>query len=791
VAFARCSAAEVPRHPAAGSEAEDEAVSTTVVTTAASAYDVGLRHYHLDVRGSAATDGDVTDGWGEWWVVEDGEIVAGEEEFLVLDFAPIAFAGVDRRAYVRFVDRAGNAGEFVEVVLTAEGAATFVQYVDTGGSNGNAGTSSGSPVQTIAQAFANVDAQALDDGEVAVIYLRRGQTHSYSATVHSPQNTRQVLYVLDAYDSGARPKIDGPGSNTAFLSMGAMESVHLRSVEWDGNGDGEMVVSARTTGSRTGGLNLMLHDSRAHNGRTGVRIQDSSVTAANRGDGRVDFFAIVDSTLETCSEYQVYQEAGLRRVLIDGYTSGADASNSEAGQNIFRVQKWQNVFARDWTATPTNNASLRLGTIPAESASSADFFGLASFVRVTVNGVDNFQNSIVWSHDGTPLGGDRGYLRDARLVACRLNRATFKVDGDITVDRLQFWNCELADSFFEIGKNTSTLGMLNSVEILDCASSAGRNFVRIQNPSAQIADDAFTLLGNVYHSTDSDGSNRSLIYADIGGGNLLAADLVRVLGACDYNHLGSTSGTHALLASFGDSPWARNLSSWQGATSFDDNSTSAVSTATMGFVDIGTSGAGFVDADFHAASASLGAGWPRAYSIDADGHLRGGTPDAGPYQFGATATPDEPDLGGGEVVGESALPTATWSPLVGAAAVDMLASGGLPTAAWSPAVGATDIDMLASAGLPSMSWSPPSGTADVETVGAGSLPSASWSPLQGAALVDLVAGGGLQSMSWSPPSSGTQIERRAPQPRTGRQDRRRPWFPPRFAYRGVRRQFRR
>jgi hypothetical protein len=76
---------------------------------------------------------------------------------------------------------------------------------------------------------------------------------------------------------------------------------------------------------------------------------------------------------------------------------------------------------------------------------------------------------------------------------------------------------------------------------------------------------------------------------------------------------------------------------------------------TFNLTDVGFTAS--ADGDFHLLSDSgplAGTGYPLALgvSIDADGYLRSATtPDAGPYEYGASTTPDDPEIGGGGSTG--------------------------------------------------------------------------------------------------------------------------------------------
>lgn len=125
--------------------------------------------------------------------------------------------------------------------------------------------------------------------------------------------------------------------------------------------------------------------------------------------------------------------------------------------------------------------------------------------------------------------------------------------------------------------------------------------------------------------------------------SIAVADLANIVAACNYNHLGKTDGNSLGWLYAGGSV---SRATWNSTYGFDGNSSATLNT-TFNLANDGTVPA---DADFRLTAntgplAGTGVPLPLGVSIDADGFLRSPTaPTAGPYEFGATDTPDDPDL---------------------------------------------------------------------------------------------------------------------------------------------------
>jgi hypothetical protein len=125
------------------------------------------------------------------------------------------------------------------------------------------------------------------------------------------------------------------------------------------------------------------------------------------------------------------------------------------------------------------------------------------------------------------------------------------------------------------------------------------------------------------------------------------AALATKVGSSDYNHYGAVGATTL--------NWTRTsggtngtLAQWRTDSGGDANS-SLTQNTTFDLTAPGTAPAHLL-ADIHLASGTgplAGSGYPLALgvSIDADGYLRSATtPDAGPFEYGATDLPDDPEF---------------------------------------------------------------------------------------------------------------------------------------------------
>lgn len=640
-------------------------MTTTTLTSFASTYDVGLRHVHFNGRSSTMTSGTIHEGWCEWWVERDSALLTGEEAFLVNDFGWVGQDG--DVVYCRAVDQAGNAGSFVSYTYSVAGTPDLKVYVDnTKADDSGNGLTTGTAKKTYAAAE-TLRAAAQADGVVVEIALKAGQTHTV-ATGGAASTVTAGLLILSAYDSGDAPILQGAGNDGDHLVLCSYRgSVHVDGVILDGNrqstSDAVSCVSYERTGSsgtaRTP-VDFILHNGELRNGGFPLVYQDDQHAASGTHDidgGIQDFWAIQDAVIAqdqgsaATGDMHWFTGAGLRYVTVrDLLMKGA---NGPIVHNRIRVCKIRDSFWKDvrneTTEALTTNYKFEWGG-DGNTLGTNDGWMRCSMIGVTLNAPGVADEQLVSYAIFTPMStsgsGPGGYLYETRVVGMRVNNGGIGVNGG-HVRNVQFWNCEAA--YFSIQPRALYDGDIESIEYRDCAVQSA--------PNDHL--NAFLLqTSGGTHAMYRSGSItiRGCVALRTGGGYFIqaspipAANIHSKFANCDYNHLGYTGGSSPMWMACESFGTEQTLAQWQSSTSQDADSSATASTD-FNWTALGTVGNGFQDADRSLASASgplSGTGWPRTYAIDADGFLRdASTPDAGPFEFGASTTPDEPDMGGG------------------------------------------------------------------------------------------------------------------------------------------------
>lgn len=608
-------------------------MSTTTLTTSVSSYTVYRRFGYFHLRSSTATSGSVEEGWGEWHVVRGGSII--HKCYKTMNFAWIGQDG--DVVHVRYVDKAGNAGSFTTYTFSVTGTYTAEKYVDaSGGSDSNSGTS-GSPYATIDKAEAEVIA-LLSSGQEGAIWVKEGQTHNYSSTVITASSTARRVHLRRWGTSGSRPTCAAT-SEVGFAAHGTRGAILVDDVNITGahttNFTSGFSLERSGAGTRSP-WDLIVMNSTITDFRWGIFVADDQWAAADRDNGNWDFFALENVTLTDSGEYHIYASNGINKQMIRGCTFGATV-----GFDPTRLFHVGDSFWYGCTMDTQGDDGIRFAQASGgTSAGATRDVTIAQCTWTTGDGVSVEPDAGVAS---------TGWCRRFRVVDCVFNegRVSMKAEAGpnmVDTDWLQIWDCSSVEAH-SLGGNTSMSETLNHVDLWNCAATnaygGGAGVVFLMGDKANWPDDSLTVRGcaALYNTIDNP-EPRYLIQAN----NLTTAELTAVIALSNRNHLGKSDGDSLDFVSCSSGILSR--SSWNTASGHDANSTTnsttdfnwTALTAPINYRQ-DTSG-GALD----------GTGYTDGYAIDADGFLRNAsTPDAGPYEYGASTEPDEPSLGGGAI----------------------------------------------------------------------------------------------------------------------------------------------
>jgi len=626
-------------------------MTTTTLTSYASTYAVGRQHVHFDVRSSTPTSGAMNDrdAQGQWRVERGGTIIKRENG--VLDFG---WLGLDGDViHARAVDSAGNAGDWETYTysVTANTAADEVHYVNgTTGSDVTGDGSSGNPWASIGQAVSEIEA-VLTSGQVGVVFVAGGIT--YSESTFSGGTTAYCIRVVWDGTGGTRPHVDFAEFATGFQT-GMRKSWHLEGLHLDGN-DTAQNQSQALDFARVGGVaadrsayNCMMINCETERWGLTVTGQDSVLVPSERDLGVTDFIAFEDVTTdESVSRYAFYGFNFADKWLFRNVTIGGTSA-----VNFSALRLWQlgRGYAEDVTVD-TNNTGSRSRILPGPSSDSTGAMRLNSWVRL-----DHVDGGGIGFEPDSGVAG-LAYMEDVRFVSCRVADGfiTFRAseggaDNMVVPTRVDFVNHSMGGGF-DFDGNVASGGVMQSVRFRDCGVSHGYQngaFLNLDGQAASsFADGCFDAEGcfvywGMAHNFEGGGA-----FVTSSGGMTLA-EIAAKMGDCDYNHTGKVDGDFLRWARHSDSPFSSDLAAWQTESSLDANSSTNNNT-TFSLTDDGYTTPTDLDLTLTNDTGPLsGAGLPltSGVALDALGYLRdASTPDAGPYEYGASATPGDPTLG--------------------------------------------------------------------------------------------------------------------------------------------------
>lgn len=628
-------------------------MTTSTLNAYESDYAVGRQHVHFDGRSSTPTTGAMNDRDAQcyWRVVNEAGDAFVHRVNGVLDFAWLGTGTQSVRMMA--VDRAGNKGSWVTYTysVAANAAADHVRYVDNTASGGAAGTE-GDPFETIAEAKSYM-ASNVGSGEVGIIFVREGQTHSLTASAWDGGDaTARLVRFVRWGTSTTKPVMQWNASSTGF-NFGKRGSIHVESIVLNGGTTphaATCVNSGRSTGDETdrNAYNGMFYDVDFESWGYTFEGEDD-LAAAERYSGVLDFMAWEDCTFSGNEHTggNHYYWIGLRHLRY-GLMRNVEILDGVSGQQVFRLYSWADSVIDGFVDDSDTSVRLRFASNPTSEP--------LGWERCSFSGITRYTTSAEFAdislEADASIDGNAAFT-DCRWVNCTLTGggyATFTdnggADNGVECTRVDFINC-VASRQFTLGVSAVSANVHTSVRFRDCTVVRGYQdgaFLILQGSSTSYAADAIEVHGCYIYWRQTESLDYGGFYV---AGGISQAELADIIGASDYNHTAKVDGDSVNWLEHSGGTSSR--SAWTTASGFDGNS-DHLSSTTLDLTDNGATNQEDLDVRLTAGSGPLaGAGYPlpSGVAIDADGFLRDtSTPDAGPFEFGASATPDDPSLSG-------------------------------------------------------------------------------------------------------------------------------------------------
>ena len=614
---------------------------TTTLTTAASTYTTHRRYAYFDLWSSTPTSGTATQGHGEWHVVRGGSII--KSTFNTMNFAWIGQDG--DVVHARFVDVAGNVDGWVTYTFVVTGAYAHEFYVDTTGNDTTGNGSSGLPWATVGKAMTELNA-VLTAGEEGVVFLKEAQTHNFAATVVAGGTTARRVHLRRWGTSGARPVLNATATASVYTS-GLQGGLLIDGLNLDGNAGAAYAIQLNRSGAGTRtAWDVTVIDSDVTDFARVLDVTDNTWTAGTRSNGNWDFIAFENSDWSGQTDFHVWADNGIEKWLLRDVNIGGNGGFN----NPFRIYSSGDGFIDGGSCATGDNGGMRFNTVPANGVNGAS--RRITFVGFTMT--SNGFGEISLQADSAAVG--IGYARSVRLVNCKFIDAKFSIKAAATpemvdCDDIRLWNCYgvgINTGAPSLGAEVTQTGTLTNIELRNCAWShpygGGAAIASLGGDKDNWPNGSLTVTGcaGLYPTIDNP-EPRYLIQA----AGMTEAQLAAVVSLSDGNRLGKSDADTLNWVSH--SGGTTSLATWQGTYSHDPGS-GTTATTDFDWTHVGTSpNQALFNPRLDAASGPLdNDGYARAYSIDGDGFLRNAsTPDAGPFEFGATATPDNPPTGGG------------------------------------------------------------------------------------------------------------------------------------------------
>ncbi len=604
--------------------------------------------------GTTVTSGTLQTARWSWWLYRDGTLVDQNHTGPCFQHTfDDADNGVSFDLYLHVLEEgAGSATEEHLTWTQTVDSWDRTYYVSTGGSDSNNGLSTGAAKATVASAFSDAkDWWILEGAERSVrILLNGGQTHNVSGRQHyAGDGSVQGRWGLGAYGTG-RPTMNIT-TDSDILSIGQgfndrHSTLDCRGIDVTGASGNEPFVTLNVNASATSpapSFSLVLSDVTIDNqgGITGTAIDNGPLSVANATDGRCDHLAFTDVTLTDSVEYGIYSgNSHLPKYISLDYCTWGNLTGSGDGTAI-RAYGWQYLFFRAGLVYNHDSDALRLLSAGSDTTVHARYWNLNGIG--TYDGQYTFHNTDAeggtaleenrfqdhWYHGircnsddaagaGIVLGG---YRQRISVRASWFRGTTIDLsETDTNNDTNQYLHVECNTWYYSTAAGGDGLGVRSSH-----TSGGTLDHWYVQNNFGVCA--AQTGTPNFFASSGSGIANSTL-------------------SASNYN-VWIIPGGGALNWYGGMTSGGVSLSSWQGSTVYDDNSSAA--SGTHGLTATGTAGTAD-DYDFSISTSSAayntGVEVPGA-QIDKRGYLRVATHDAGASDQAASGPPTEPGGGGG------------------------------------------------------------------------------------------------------------------------------------------------
>jgi hypothetical protein len=639
-------------------------MSTTALTVFESEYAVEVRDTHAHLRNSVPTVGTVAEGYGVWAVERNGAFIqVGKGTNLRIGTLEFQWPLEDGdRLWGRFVDRAGNAGEWQTHDCLVQGKIALELFVDAvSGVDTNTG-SEASPVRTPFRARQLMEAQ-LATGATGRISYRRGQVHTYTSATRPWQGDaigRKLRVIFTGYSIGADPIIRGDGGEYAAFAFGNLNSIELNGLRLEGQrtfGVRSLAVSCSRTDTAREPLNLLIRNCYITSYRTSVVLQDSTNNDVLRGTGSSDWVHIFNTEMQDGGSLHLFDSLCPRMVAITNSTMGT--TNGEDNPNILRVANWLRAVIHNSFFAPGNNGSLRFqGGRQSSPTNLCNDMGFISISDTTMRGVTADQNGISIGRHSPDDAASKAVVHDIRLVRHRGEYSRFAILGSASSQNdyanIQLWDCTFGGSIALMSNDLPGInGQLLSFEARNCATLAatGAPAFKLEGRTGRFANGSVKIRNHiaVFAAGSPEFQKRHLTAQWMNEAETaLAVD-------SDYCHIsGIDAGTPLewvegglFRTSGGADSWASTMTEWRAASTSDDNSTTRGG-SNLGITALGTVGLGQSDMNARLTSGASvidNLGQPSVHSVDADLFTRTATPNPGPFDFGATVTTSAPSLG--------------------------------------------------------------------------------------------------------------------------------------------------
>lgn len=313
-------------------------MTTTNLTVSLSPFNEIVQHGNFDLRSSLPTTGEAWEGSGYWEVERSASVIHTASN--ILDFNWLGQNGDIVRG--RFTDVAADPGSFVShTFVVTSGTADYDVYVDNAGNNAGTGLI-GDPVQTVDEAVNRV-LSVMATGHECIIWLKSGQTFSYSGTTPMFPGSNISARVQFRVYSGTAKAIVHVTSDTIFAQAGFRSAIVIDGV--DLTGPGSSSTKYAVDGTRKGfgvrpGWDVIVRNCNITNFKSGINIADYPNTEL--AGGQNDFVGIEDVSFDDISGVVISPATTRRFVYVEnafimgvriasrGRTWGVDSGGSNS-----------------------------------------------------------------------------------------------------------------------------------------------------------------------------------------------------------------------------------------------------------------------------------------------------------------------------------------------------------------------------------------------------------------------------------------------------------------------------